>query len=233
MEPKQDLVKERTVQYQGDTDGNVQQRKSIQQEDTRSLRYRCDSVEGEQEQKEPEDRIDSLDRKFGRGEEKGEERDMPGHSQGPEGPEVSPIFQSNETEGNDDEENRFLVNMPTKEKGRISAESDGTNKRIPVRSEPKLDQTELHKRVSGRAHVAHATGWSYQLEDEGQRKSLFFGDLWKYSKSGVAHQTPSNTTQGVSVHRKAQTGCNYSIVRVSRLSASGRRETYKELTSDL
>ena len=41
---------------------------------------------------------------------------MAGDSQRPESAEITTILQSYQTEGNDDKQNRFFVDMPTEEK---------------------------------------------------------------------------------------------------------------------
>lgn len=64
---------------------------------------------------------------------------MTRYSQGPEGAEISSIFQSNQAKWNNDKENSFFVDMPTEEKRCISAEGDSTNKTLPGRLKQEAD----------------------------------------------------------------------------------------------
>ena len=84
---------------------------------------------------------------------------MAGHGQRSEGAQVSTVSQGQETvgaqhsvvqdrmgrspEGYDDKQDRLLVDMPSKEKGRIAACRDGTYKGLPGRLIEDLDQGRL------------------------------------------------------------------------------------------
>jgi len=56
---------------------------------------------------------------------------MTSDSQGPESAKESAVMKCNQAKWNDDKQNRFLVNMPAKEEGSVTAERDCTDKRLP------------------------------------------------------------------------------------------------------
>jgi hypothetical protein len=51
--------------------------------------------------------------------------------QRPEGAKEPAVVERNQTKGDDDQKDRFLVNVPTEEKGSIATKSDCANKRLP------------------------------------------------------------------------------------------------------
>jgi hypothetical protein len=51
--------------------------------------------------------------------------------QRPESAKEPAIMQRNQAEGDDDQENRFLVNMPTEKEGSVTTKRDCTDKRLP------------------------------------------------------------------------------------------------------
>lgn len=59
---------------------------------------------------------------------------MAGYCQGTERTKMPPVLESDQAEGNNDEENGFFMNMPSKEERRVAAESDCSNESIPVRT---------------------------------------------------------------------------------------------------
>jgi hypothetical protein len=142
-------VHDGAVQDQGNTDGNIQQREPIQQEYPGSFGDGSHPIKDKQKQHQPQDGVDRLDGKLSGGEEQREKRDMTGYRQGSEGAKIPSILQGNETERDDDKKDRLLVDVPTEEKRGISAQSDRPNKRIPLWSEPQLDQTNLGPVSSG------------------------------------------------------------------------------------
>lgn len=56
---------------------------------------------------------------------------MSGDCERTESAKVSTVLQGQQAERNDDQENRFFVHMPPEQEGRISTESDSTNKDFP------------------------------------------------------------------------------------------------------
>lgn len=67
------LVQERAVEDERDAHGDVEGTEAVEQEESRLVRRRCETIECQQEQDQPKDGVDSLDRKLGRGKEEGEE----------------------------------------------------------------------------------------------------------------------------------------------------------------
>ena len=53
------------IDNKGDRDGQIEQRKPVEYENSGPLWDRCDSVEDEEEQHQPQDCIDSLEGEFG------------------------------------------------------------------------------------------------------------------------------------------------------------------------
>lgn len=143
IQAKDELVDQGAVQDQRNANRDIQQRKSVQQEYPRPFRHGCHSVKGKQEQDQPEDGIYRLDGKFGGCEEQREKRDMARDRQGSEGAKIPSILQRNQTEWDDDQQNRLLVNVPAEEERRISTQCHRSHKRIPVWSEPQLYQRKL------------------------------------------------------------------------------------------
>lgn len=92
----------------------------------------------------PEDGVDSLDRKFLSREQKREERDMTRHCKRSESSEMSTIFECDQAERDNYQQNCFLVNMPAEQEGCISAECQGAYKGVPGWSEEEFDKCRLH-----------------------------------------------------------------------------------------
>ena len=208
--PKDQLVDERAVHDQRDADRYVQQRKSIQQKHTRPLRHWSHPVEYKEEQDQPEDGVNGLDRKFRRGEQEREQGHMPGHGKRAEGVEVATVFEGDETERDDDEEDRLLMHVPSEEERCISAQRHGSDKRVPVGSEPELGESGLVQLADCQCCVTRVT---YQLKRSSQRERLFLGHFRQDSKGRVSNTTPSETCQSIVIHRKAQPRRNCDQVR--------------------
>ena len=68
---------------------------------------------------------------------------MSGYSQGAESAKVPPVFERDETERDNDQKYRFLMDMPAEQERCISAQGDGTNESLPFRVAPELNQREL------------------------------------------------------------------------------------------
>lgn len=145
--PSEDqLVPQGTIDNQWDRNGQVKQRKPVEYENSGPLGDGCDSVEDEEEQHQPQDCINSLEGEFGGCKQQREEWDMACNRQRSEGAEVATVLEGDETEWNDDEENGFLMHMPTEEEWCITAEGDRTDKGIPTAwVEPDLDERNLDK----------------------------------------------------------------------------------------
>jgi hypothetical protein len=58
---------------------------------------------------------------------------MASNRQRPEGTEKSAVVEGNQTEGDNNQEDRFLVDMPAKEEGSVTAKRYCTDKRLPRR----------------------------------------------------------------------------------------------------
>lgn len=61
----------------------------------------------------------------------------------PESAQVSSVFQREEAEGDDDEEDRFLMDMPAEEERCVAAERDRCHKIVPRWLEEQLDESGL------------------------------------------------------------------------------------------
>lgn len=139
-------MNERAVHNQRDGHRDVQQREAVEQEHPRPLRWRSHPVKSEQEQHQPQNRVDSLDGKFGHSEDQREERDVACHRKGPEGTEVPSVLECNQAERDDYKEDGLLVDMPPEEERSVPTQGQRTYKGIPVRTEPEFDQGELRAR---------------------------------------------------------------------------------------
>lgn len=143
-QPEDELVSHGTVDDERDGHRQVQQREAVGIEDATSLRHRCHLVKGEEEQDQPKHGVDRLDREFGGSEEQREQRNMAGYRERPERTEIPPVFERDQTEGDNDEENGFFVDVPAEEKGCVAAQSNGTDEGFPVWPTPELDQWQLY-----------------------------------------------------------------------------------------
>ena len=70
------------------------------------------------------------------------------HSEGSEGAEVATVVERDQAERNDDQQNRFLVDMPAEEERGVSAESGSCHEYRPCRSKEELDECRLKIVVS-------------------------------------------------------------------------------------
>lgn len=85
---------------------------------------------------------------------------MTGNRQGSEGAKVTPVFESQEAEWDDDEQNGFLVHVPAEEKRGIAAKRHGCNKGLPRGLEEKFDKTDLDMvRITRGSGVGLRTIW--------------------------------------------------------------------------
>jgi hypothetical protein len=74
-----------TIHNQRNTNRNIQRAKTIQQKDSWFITRWRKSIESKQEENEPENGVDRLNRKFRCCEQEGEERDMTCYSERAEG----------------------------------------------------------------------------------------------------------------------------------------------------
>jgi len=70
------------------------------------------------------------------------------HSQGSKCAQVSTVFESNETERYNDEQDSFLVDMPSEEEGSIATKSDCSDEGVPGWIQEELDQGKDHEEKS-------------------------------------------------------------------------------------
>ena len=68
---------------------------------------------------------------------------MTRHRQRSECSKVAAVLQGQKAERNDDEEDGFLVNMPSEEKRSVAAECDGADKVVPRRPDKQFEQSRL------------------------------------------------------------------------------------------
>lgn len=58
--------------------------------------------------------------------------------------EISPVFERDQAEWDDDQEDGFLVDVISEKERGVSAQRDRADKRFPVWPKPELDQRELY-----------------------------------------------------------------------------------------
>ena len=68
------------------------------------------------------------------------------HSQWAEGAEMATVVERDQAERNDDEQNRFFVDVPAEEEGGVSAESGSCHEVRPCRPKEELDECRLRRR---------------------------------------------------------------------------------------
>ena len=100
------------------------------------------------------------------------------HSQWTEGTEVPAIVECNEAEGNNNQQDGFLVDVPAEEERGVSAESGSCNKVGPCRSKEELDECRLGKVVN--VAFVHGSGLrqAYDLSGKGQDECNAWRDVW-------------------------------------------------------
>jgi len=133
-------VNKRRVHNQRDADGDVEGAESIEQEEARPRRRGGEVIKRNQEENQPEDGVGRLDGELGRREQQREERDVARHGQGPEGAEIPAVLQGDEAEGDDDEEDGLLMDMPPEEERGVSAEGDSPDEVVPGGLDEQLEQ---------------------------------------------------------------------------------------------
>lgn len=69
------------------------------------------------------------------------------HSQRAEGAKVATVVKRDQAERYNDQQNRFLMDVPAEEERGVSAESGGGHKIGPCRPEEELDECRLFKRL--------------------------------------------------------------------------------------
>jgi hypothetical protein len=68
---------------------------------------------------------------------------VPRYGERAEGAEIPSVSESEEAEGDKDEEDGFLVDVPAEEKGGVGAEDDGADEGWVVGCEPEFDKGKL------------------------------------------------------------------------------------------
>lgn len=114
---------------------------------------------------------------------------MSRNGEGSEGAQIATVLERDEGEGDYDEQNGLLVDVPPEEEGSIAAECNGANEGGPARVEEELDERN-------------------GLEEEGEYESHSRGNLRQNSKGCVADETPGNTVHGILVDGKSKSWSN-------------------------
>lgn len=112
---------------------------------------------------------------------------MAGYREGAEGAEVASVFEGEEAEGDDDEEDGFLVDMPAEEEGRVAAECEGADEVVPGRSEEELCERDLRRLLglSCRNLVPKLTIWKRSV-----RAKVVFGVISGNTAKDVSPTKP-------------------------------------------
>lgn len=150
---------ERAVRNERDCYCNVEEREAIQEKATTRLRsiadvsfrlvFSCNNVvdlrrrqpiERHQDADEPENRVHDFDWELLRREEQRKQADVPTDSQWAKGTKVPSVFEREEAEGDDDEQDGFLVHVPAEEEGGVGAEGEGGDEACPGGLEEELDE---------------------------------------------------------------------------------------------
>jgi len=139
---------QRAIRYEGDRHRNVEQRKPVQQEDTRLLRRRCQPIKREEEGDEPENSVDDFDRELHRREQQREQADVSRDGERSEGPQVSPVFEREQAEREDDEQDGLFVDVPAEEERGVAAQRQRGDEILPRRLQEELEQSRLSLKVS-------------------------------------------------------------------------------------
>jgi len=91
------------------------------------------------------------------------------HSERSEGAEVPAIVERDQAERNDDQQDRFLVDVPPEEERSISAESSSCNEVGPCRAEEKLDECRLETGISTTCSCQNTLVTNLQFERRGSK----------------------------------------------------------------
>jgi hypothetical protein len=138
----------------------------------------CQTVEGKEESHEPEDCVCNLDREFGGCKEQRKQTDVACHSQWAESTEVPAVVECNKAEGNNNQQDGFLVDVPAEEERCVSAESGSCNKVGPCRSEEELDECRLEKVVNVASVNGSGLGQTYNLSGKSQDECHAWCNVW-------------------------------------------------------
>ena len=101
------------------------------------------AIEDHEHDHQPKYCVDHFDWELHGGEEQGEQADVAGDGERPEGAEVSAVFQGEEGEGDDDEEDGLLVDVPAEEEGGVAAKDDCREEGFPCGLEEELHEGRL------------------------------------------------------------------------------------------
>lgn len=94
-----------------------------------------------------------------------------------ESTQVSPVFQSDQAEGDDDEEYSLLMDMPSEQKRGVATECHCSDEGIGCGIPEELDK------------------WDY-LKDHGESKAYPWSDLWKHRERRISNQASCDTVEG-------------------------------------
>lgn len=107
------------------------------------------------------------------------------HGEWSESAKVSSVLQRDETEGKNDQQNGFLMNMPAKQEGRVAAEGHSSDEVVPGCIQKQFDQRRDHRgKRQGEAHVG-----SY---------------LRQYGKGSISNKTSSHAIHRVKIYGKPE-----------------------------
>lgn len=120
---------------------------------------------------------------------------MTRHCQGSECTKISSILERNEAEGNDDKQDSFLVNVPTEQERRITAECGCSNKGMPARAEEEFgERNGLEKKCQSEAHACRHLGKDGKRriahQSSGHAVQCFLLDRQSKSRSRCIHVSP-------------------------------------------
>lgn len=108
------------------------------------------------------------------------------HSQWAEGAEMATVVERDQAERNDDEQNRFLVNMPAEEERGVSAESGSCHEIGPCRAQEELNECRLKIVVSIDCVDQFGLGKTYYLSGESQDECHAWCNVRQDGESSVA-----------------------------------------------
>ena len=94
-----------------------------------------ETVKGHQEGHKPCYSVDRLDWKLCCSKQEGKQRHVARYGQRSKRAKISPIFESNQAEWDNNKQYGLFVNVPPKQEGRITAEGDSADECVPGRLE--------------------------------------------------------------------------------------------------
>ena len=210
---------QRAVEDKRDTDGDVDRAEAIKQEQSLTGRRGRETVEGHQEENKPKYGVNGLDGELGRREDQREQRYMTSHSQWAESSQIPTVLERDKAEGDDDQQDSLLVNVPTEQERGVPAKSDSPDETLPGRPHEELDEGD-------------------GLEEERQDETHARCDIRQHCKRGVSDETTGNAIECIcldwetnpgretdhdSVHEGVQSPNVGSPVRMAQTSREGEQ----------